>query len=143
VLLLDVTIPIKAVGKGRARTVRPRNMGGRVMTFTPDKTASFEARVAAEAHAARTRAELHDGALVLEVTIYKSVPKSYSAKKRAECIGQKVRPTGKPDCSNVAKAIEDAMNGIVYADDSQICELRVARYYATADSLRIMVQALA
>jgi Holliday junction resolvase RusA-like endonuclease len=38
-------------------------------------------------------------------------------------------PTVKPDLSNCVKLIEDALNELVWKDDSQICNLRVYKRY--------------
>jgi len=35
-----------------------------------------------------------------------------------------------PDASNVLKAAEDALNGVVYHDDKQISDARCVRYWA-------------
>jgi Holliday junction resolvase RusA-like endonuclease len=40
---------------------------------------------------------------------------------------KKGKLTGKPDTSNLVKAIEDALNGIAYYDDSQIVKLFAAK----------------
>jgi Holliday junction resolvase RusA-like endonuclease len=50
------------------------------------------------------------------------VPDSWSAKKRAAALAGDIRPTKKPDLSNIQKALEDGMNAVVFKDDSQITE---------------------
>ena len=41
-----------------------------------------------------------------------------------------VYPTTKPDIDNVAKAVFDAMNGIVFQDDKQIVNQMVTKRYS-------------
>lgn len=41
-----------------------------------------------------------------------------------------VYPITKPDVDNLVKAVLDGMNGVLYADDSQIIDLRVVKAYA-------------
>jgi Holliday junction resolvase RusA-like endonuclease len=48
-----------------------------------------------------------------------------------------VMHTKKPDCDNLAKSILDALNGIAYDDDSQICSLTVHKFYG--DTPRVEV----
>jgi Holliday junction resolvase RusA-like endonuclease len=43
------------------------------------------------------------------------------------------------DLSNVVKSVEDGLNGVVWADDSQIAELHVVRDYSK-DSPRVEVR---
>lgn len=38
-------------------------------------------------------------------------------------------PTTRPDIDNYAKMILDALNGIVFEDDSQVCEMTVLKKY--------------
>ncbi len=40
-----------------------------------------------------------------------------------------IHHTKKPDIDNLIKAVLDAMNGIIYKDDSQICELGAIKIY--------------
>lgn len=49
--------------------------------------------------------------------------------------------TKRPDCSNYVKEIEDAMTSVGYwKDDSQICDLRVIKYYASDATIFIRVE---
>ena len=36
----------------------------------------------------------------------------------------------KPDSDNVAKIVMDSLNGLVWTDDAQVCELFVSQFYA-------------
>jgi len=37
----------------------------------------------------------------------------------------------KPDVENVGKAVLDALTGIIWVDDSQVCDLRIQKFYAS------------
>lgn len=53
---------------------------------------------------------------------------SFTKKRKALCYGQKERP-GKPDIDNVVKLVMDAMNGVVYRDDTQaVMTVSLKRY---------------
>ena len=43
------------------------------------------------------------------------------------------KPTGKPDCDNLAKAVLDCLTqiGSFWHDDSQVCDLRIQKVYAS------------
>ena len=59
------------------------------------------------------------------------MPQSWSRRKRADAIADKIRPKTRPDISNVIKGIEDALNNIWYKDDSQIVEYGlIGKWYA-------------
>lgn len=44
---------------------------------------------------------------------------------------KRVHATAKPDLSKLARAVEDALNGIAYRDDAQICHAIWNKDYAT------------
>ena len=69
------------------------------------------------------------------------IAKSWPQKKQfaAEC--NALRPIGKPDLDNYAKIL-DALNLIVWNDDSQVVDLTVFKYYDHAPRLEITVDAL-
>ena len=69
-----------------------------------------------------------------------AVPKSYSKKRTEACLNGLERPTKKPDWDNVAKSICDAMNGIVYQDDTQIVDAHVTKVYAANSGVDVGVK---
>ena len=77
----------------------------------------------------------------LTVVIYSffSIPKSFSKTKRQQALEGFIRPTVKPDNDNIAKNINDALNGIAYPDDKQIVRLEVNKYYGESDIVQVII----
>jgi Holliday junction resolvase RusA-like endonuclease len=48
--------------------------------------------------------------------------------------------TGKPDADNILKAVCDALNGIVWHDDSQVAFARVLKQYGEEARLEIDIE---
>jgi Holliday junction resolvase RusA-like endonuclease len=66
------------------------------------------------------------------------MPASASKKKQQSMLHGGIRPTKKPDCDNIAKAVLDALNGIAYYDDSQVVTVTVEKLYS--DTPRVEVE---
>lgn len=49
-------------------------------------------------------------------------------------------PTGKPDVLKLGRAVEDAMNGVVYVDDSQIVAERLEKRYGDSPGVHISIR---
>lgn len=119
------TIYGNPVAKARARySAKTRSF------YTPGKTAKYEDLVAKSGMIAMVGRQMLPGALRMTVRIYLEIPKSWSKKKRESAISGTIRPITKPDCSNILKAVEDGLNGIVYHDDAQIVEPSCAKFYS-------------
>lgn len=119
-------IPGLPRGKGRPRMTRSGHV------YTDAKTASFEGAVRGIAARAMADAGLAMASGVpvrVLIAIAVPCPASYSRKRRAAALDGNAAPY-KPDVDNVAKSILDAMNGIVYDDDSRVVELAVSKRYA-------------
>lgn len=137
---LSFTIPGRIGGKGRGRAFLRH---GHIAVVTPKKTRVDEGIVR---HFAREAMRVHrmhtpfEDALRLRVHVWLTPPKSWSKKKQA----QTVYVTGKPDCDNVLKLIADAMNNIVWRDDSQISEIIFSRQYriGVPDDIDVTVEPL-
>lgn len=79
------------------------------------------------------------GAVGLNLSIRIEVPKSFSKSKRELALNHGIFPTRKPDLDNVLKAVMDALNGVLYEDDKQVCSVRVTKYYAEREGLTVSV----
>ena len=121
---VSFVVPGRIRGQARPRfTVK----SGHAIAFTDSKTRSDAAMIRSFAMDAMAGRKLLEGPLKLEVKMWQQTPKSWSKKRKAAA----VYVTGKPDCSNKIKGLEDAMNRIVYADDSQIAIINFVRVYTT------------
>ena len=125
--MIKFTISGPPVGKGRPRVV---SRGGFARAYTPEKTAAYENLIKLEFER-QCPGEFYGAgtALRMKLIIYQQPAKSDSKRKTAAKLAGEIRPTKKPDCSNVLKSIEDGLNGVAYADDAQIVEIEVQKYY--------------
>jgi len=113
---------------------RPRfaRLGNHVKAYDPAKSKNWKAYVAMVATSKGVRVQ--EGALRLSVSFHFLKPKS--AKKR-------VHHTVKPDLDNLVKAIQDALKGIAWKDDSQVVELEAAKYYSPDPGVHVEVVGIA
>ena len=125
--MLTFEVPGDPHGKGRPKFARRGNF---VQTYTDKKTTSYEDLVKFHANIAMVDLDPLQNAVAVYIYIKLAVPKSYSKKRTEACLSGLERPTKKPDWDNVAKSICDAMNGIVYMDDTQIVDAHVTKVYA-------------
>lgn len=119
---VEFRVPIVPIGKARAR-VTSRG------TFTPTKTRNAEAAIALIANGAMKGRQIAAGRVIAAVEAVMPIPASWSKAKRLDAISSVIRPIGRPDADNISKLVLDACNGIVYADDSQIVDLTVTKFY--------------
>ena len=120
-------------GKARART-------GKGFAYTPEKTVLYENLIKQSFQMANTKKEYYDNEpLAMFITAYFGIPKSMSKKDRDKITHHALFPTKKPDADNIAKVVCDALNGIVYHDDTQIVDLNVQKRYTT-DEPKVTVE---
>lgn len=117
---MKVILPIAPAPKER-----PRFANGRV--YTPNRTKWYEEAVQLTLQAAKIRPVT--GAVSMTVTFYLTIPKSWQNAKKQLAKEGKVRPTTKPDIDNLAKAIMDGCNGLLYNDDKQVVDLTLRKFY--------------
>ena len=123
-----ICVPGEPIGKGRPRIGR---RGSHAMMFTPQKTADYESKIRSEGEKvmiAYGRIALA-GPLQIDLTITLGIPTSYSKKRATACLEGREHPTKVPDWDNVAKAVCDALNGVVWVDDKQIVDAVVRKRY--------------
>ena len=124
----------EAVPQGRPRFTKNGH------AYDPEKSRDYKEQVALAASLSMRGHSAFPKEIPLKcvITIWQKMPKRFTKKQKELAENEFLRPTVKPDVDNVAKAITDAMNGIVYADDSQIVELVCGKYYAVEP--RVMVE---
>jgi Holliday junction resolvase RusA-like endonuclease len=99
--------------------------------YTPQKTADYEAKIREEGEKVMRgcgRIALQ-GPLQIDLTITLGIPASYSKKRTEACLRGFEMPTKVPDWDNVAKAVCDALNGVVWIDDKQVVDAVVRKRY--------------
>jgi Holliday junction resolvase RusA-like endonuclease len=131
------TVYGEPVAKGRPRFAK---RGNYVQTYTPVKTKSYEDEVRLLATKAKGSGSTLEGSVSVFIYISFSVPQSYSKRKREACLSGETKHTKKPDLDNVAKAIIDGMNGIIFKDDSQIINLHVTKVYAEVGKVEVLIR---
>lgn len=125
------------IGKGRPKFARRGNF---VSTYTPTKTRDYEELIRDAAKIAMGSTEPIETPVVACIYIIVPIPASYSKKRSVACLDGSERPCKKPDIDNIIKAYLDAMNGIVYKDDTQVVSLHATKVYGTVGMVEVMVQ---
>lgn len=115
-------VSMDPVAKGRHRFT------SRGHAYTPAKTKNAQ-RFIHETLKNQVDHEPLEGPLAMRTIFYLERPKSV----------KRLYPTVKPDLSNYLKLIEDAMNGVVYKDDSQIIFSQEWKLYADNCTPRVIV----
>ena len=131
---LRFTVPGMPRGKQRVRVTRKGH------AYTPGETIVYENWVKHCAMTAMGDRELLQGPLSVSLTLHMPIPGSWSKKKRKAAAEGILRPLVKPDASNVAKSIEDGMEGVVYQDDKTICQLTVNKVYSGMARVEVEVK---
>jgi Holliday junction resolvase RusA-like endonuclease len=134
-----VTFKVDAdpVGKQRARYAKRGNF---VQTYTPDKTRNYETLIRDSAIEAMGSSEPLETPVTLYLYIRAPIPKSLPKKRIEACLNGLEKPIKKPDASNVLKSVEDAMNGVVYKDDSQIVNIHVSKVYSSVSGIDVCIK---
>lgn len=135
--LFSMTVPGKPVPKGRPKFAR---VGSFTRAYTPETTRRYEDIVAWEARQIWKEGPLTTQ-LRVHVIAYLPIPQRFSKAKEMAAINGSLKPTTRPDADNYAKSAIDALNGIVFRDDSLITDLIVAKRYDDRPRLEIIVEA--
>lgn len=125
-LACEFSILVDPTAKARPRFTKQ----GRA--YTPKTTNDYESLVANTLKYAFKSVVIEDRPLIMELEFHIERPKSV----------KRPYPTVKPDIDNFAKAILDAANGILYKDDSLICDLLVKKRYAATGYVRLKLSYL-
>lgn len=135
--MLTFTVPGNPVGKGRQRVAM---RGKFAQHYTPEKTASYESLVRYAGHQAMNGRGLLTGAVSVRLDVCCPIPASWSGKKQEQAARDVVRPTTKPDLDNIAKAIFDGLNGVVWKDDVQVVSAVIEKFYSRSPRVVVSIK---
>ena len=152
-MTVSFTIPGPPQGKARPRVCR---INGKSVTYTPRKTVEYERLIKARCVAALDKSHTKfnagkddeilrffneknqtlqrpyfekDVPLEMKILAFFPMPKNVSKNVKKSMLDGNILPTKKPDGDNVIKVICDALNGLAYADDKQICRIYFEKKY--------------
>jgi Holliday junction resolvase RusA-like endonuclease len=138
--VIVILVPGAPVPKGRPRVT---TRGGFARAFTPAKTRRYEDLIRLEAGRVMEGRDQLQGALSVKIRAFMPMPQALAKHKTKGPLAEagEIRPLTKPDVDNTAKVI-DALNGIVWRDDSQVVELTVSKFYSSRPRLELTAVAL-
>lgn len=119
-------IPGPAVPQGRPRLT---TINGHPRAYDPKKSRDYKAYIQLCVKEQGAPKELLTGRLNVIITEFRAIPQSWSKRKHTAANMGDISPTTKPDWDNIGKAVCDALNGLVWKDDSQIVHATVEKYY--------------
>lgn len=132
--MIEIVLAGAPMGKQRVKFTRDGSHA-----YTPEKTVSFEGRLAYAAQQVMGTRPLLDGQLIVDIVILVPIPESKPAKWKAAARAGEIRPTKKPDFDNYAKMI-DGLNLIVWVDDAKIVRGVVDKFYADRPAFALRVR---
>lgn len=134
--MIRISVPGLPQGKGRPRL---STRGGFARAYTPQKTVAYEGLIALAAQDIMNGAALLEGPVKVTAFARFPVPDSWSKKRKALAADGSLYHTSKPDGDNIAKALGDGLNGIVWKDDSQVAVFTIIKLYGAIPGLVVEV----
>ena len=125
--MIDFYVMGTPVAMPRPRVVRTPS--GKTRTYNSSKSTTYKQMIKIHAKNAMNKAHksMTERPLKMELTFFFKPPKSYTKKKLRAVETGELRYTKLPDADNLAKTVMDALNKLLYKDDSQIVELSVKK----------------
>jgi Holliday junction resolvase RusA-like endonuclease len=138
--LVQEPIVIELIGPPRGKG-RPRFVRATGRTFTDPQTEEYERNLKLVGALAMRGRNPIAGPVAVLMEAHFAVPSSWSGKKQRSALADLVRHVTKPDADNLLKML-DGLNGVVWVDDAQICELQLIKRYALKPLTKITVRIL-
>lgn len=134
--MIELTIPGQPIGKQRPRIAHTRS---RAFMYEPTKTMNYEIYVKELFIIKYPDFKPIEGPVRMTLMAFVKIPKA-SIKKTEAMESGEIRPTKKPDASNILKVVEDALNNLAYQDDKQIVEARIGKRYSSQPRIELTIE---
>lgn len=119
------------------RRARVQRVGRSVRHFTDAKTAGYKLAVEFAAKCAMGSEPLLEGPIVAEMVFLIATPASWSHRKAVAARSGEAPASCTPDVDNLSKAILDACNEVVFADDRQVFKLTATKRYSERGGIAV------
>ncbi len=140
---INFFVPGIARTSGSKRSFINPNTGKPIITAANPKQKDWQASVGLFAKNKFGEEVPWDGPLIATMEFIRLRPKGHYGTGRNDGVLKdwaiSKRPTGKPDVLKLGRAVEDAMNGVIYIDDSQIVEEHLSKVYGDTPGVDITI----
>ena len=137
---MEIVIYGEPVPQGRPKFA---SFGGHVHAYDPAKSKNYKQLVRFWVTQYLKKLDgfmPYENALCVDLTFYLGIPTSWSKQKRMQASQGVIRPIVRNgDIDNMVKAILDANNGLLWADDCIITDISARKRY-TADLARVVLK---
>lgn len=138
--MISFTVYGEPVAQGRARAGIAYS--GNVVMYDPGKSRDFKKYVKLIASQHRP-SELIESAVSLTVKVFRPIPNRLNKKDHREAAEGILRPKSKPDLSNYIKGVEDALEGVLLKNDSQVVDYGDSgKWYSDNPRIEITIKEL-
>ena len=110
-----------------------------IRVYDPPKVANFKRILRSLAANQYSRPPLI-GSLSVSLTFYRPVQSSISKTERERRLSNQSKPVVKPDTDNYIKSTLDALNGVLWHDDSQIVKIEAEKKYSDHPKITVSVK---
>lgn len=128
---MRLVIPVVPVAQPRQRHAL---IGGHVRNYTPTDhpVQGYKAALILAVKQEWFPRPCIEGPVRLDIDFYLPRPKRLMRKKDPD---GPIPHTARPDVDNLLKSTKDALTGLVWRDDAQVCDGRVRKWYAEKDGV--------
>ena len=124
----------KPLERNRHKIIQPKGGAAYVSNYLPTASRNEQAVIRDFARQAMQNRIPFAGAIDLRIVVFRPVPASWSAKRRAAACDGTLLPITKPDFDNYGKMV-DALKSIVWRDDAQVCRFFFWKVYSETPEL--------
>ena len=135
-MTLEFFVPGKPATAGSKRAFLSKTTNKMVVKHDNPRHAEWRRMVRSEAREKMSGEPLIDGPVRMHVIFWMKRPGSPSIKKRPY-------PIVTPDLDKMVRAINDALTGVVFKDDSQVVVQRAEKFYGETPGARVRVEEMA
>ena len=130
-------VPGQPKGKERPRWTMVSNTA---IVYTPRSTRAYEDMIKTYYKINNFKSFKKNEALEVSAIAYYQIPKNSRKSHKLLMLNGEMLPTKKPDIDNIMKIVLDALNGVAYHDDSQICKVNFMKMYSENPRLKILIR---